>query len=209
MLHECVHSGGISCIYRKGNMGFVHLYFNYLGSCIVSWGLCYNSVIGNAILISFTISDEIVFITLEMFNCDSHISIHIIYLALRHSCRSVLVLAMKLAILNSWWQLYDFALSHCHGPHVVFRQGIRSSILNEWCSRSRGYKQDILWTFMSELRLNSWHALTKLLRNRVNKLTRCWIFTIVVPEPEIRTPRGRKAYTVVPDAWAENYMTAH
>ncbi len=43
--------------------------------------------IGNAILVSFTISYEIVFITLEMFYNDSDISIHIIYLALRHSCR--------------------------------------------------------------------------------------------------------------------------
>ncbi len=34
-----------------------------------------------AILISFTISYEIVFITLEMFYCDRHMSIHIIYLA--------------------------------------------------------------------------------------------------------------------------------
>ncbi len=86
------------------------------------------------------------------------------------------------------------------GPaaHVVFKQGIRSSNLNEWCSRSCGYKQDILSTFMSELRLNSWHALSKLLRNRVNKLTRCWIFTIVVPEPEIRTPRGRSDLSAAP-----------
>ncbi len=36
MLHECVHGGGISCIYRKGSMGFVDLYFNLLGSCMVS-----------------------------------------------------------------------------------------------------------------------------------------------------------------------------
>ncbi len=74
------------------------------------------------------------------------------------------------------------------GAHVVFKQGIWSSILNEWCSKSRGYKQDTLSTFMLELMLNSWHALTKLLRNRVNKLIRCWIFTIVVPKPELRIP---------------------
>ncbi len=70
-------------------MSFVDLYFNCMGSCTVSWGLCYNSIIGNAILISFTISYEIVFITLEIFCCDSYISIHIICLALRNPCRSV------------------------------------------------------------------------------------------------------------------------
>ncbi len=99
MLDECVHSGSISHIYRKGSMGFVDMYFNCLGLCIVSWGLCYNSISGNAILISFTISFEIVFIILEMFYCESHISIHIIYLALRHSCRSLFVLAIHLAML--------------------------------------------------------------------------------------------------------------
>ncbi len=30
-----MHSRGISCIYRKGSMGFVDLYFNCLVSCIV------------------------------------------------------------------------------------------------------------------------------------------------------------------------------
>ncbi len=82
-MHECVHSCGISCIYRKGNMGFVDLCFNCLGSFMVSWGLCHNSIIGNAILISFTISCAIVFITLEMCYSERHISIHIIYLALK------------------------------------------------------------------------------------------------------------------------------
>ncbi len=101
MLHECVHSGVISCIYRKGSMGFVYLYFNCLGSCMVSWGLCYNSIIGNAILILFTISYEIVFITLKMLYCDRHISICIIYLALRHPCRSVSVLAIYLTMLTN------------------------------------------------------------------------------------------------------------
>ncbi len=57
--------------------------------------------------------------------------------------------------------------------------------------RSHGYKWDILFTFMTELRLKSWHALTKLLQNRMNKITRCWIFTIVVQELEIRTHSGR------------------
>ncbi len=40
---------------------------------------------------------------------------------------------------------------------------------------------DILSTFMLKLWLHSWHALTKLLRNRSNKLTRCWtlIFQIL------------------------------
>ncbi len=47
----CVHSGGISCIYRKGSMGLVDLYFNSLRSCMVSWGLGYNSINGIAILI--------------------------------------------------------------------------------------------------------------------------------------------------------------
>ncbi len=56
-------------------MGFVNLYFNRLGSCMVSWDLGYNSVISNAVLISFTINYKIVFITLEMFYCDRYISI--------------------------------------------------------------------------------------------------------------------------------------
>ncbi len=42
--------------------------------------LCCNSIIGNAILIPFTVSYEIIFITLEMFYWDSHISIYVIYL---------------------------------------------------------------------------------------------------------------------------------
>ncbi len=46
--------------------GFVDILFNCLESCLVSWVICYNSIIGNAILILFTISYEIVFITLEM-----------------------------------------------------------------------------------------------------------------------------------------------
>ncbi len=76
--------------YRKESMGFVDLYFKCLGSCMVTWGLCYNCIIGNAILISFTISYEIVFITLEKFYCDKYISIYITYLALRFTERPAL-----------------------------------------------------------------------------------------------------------------------
>ncbi len=101
MLHECVHSCGISCIYRQGSMDFVELYFQLPGIMHVVMGLCYNSVISIAILISYTISYEIMYIALDMFYCDSHILIHIIYLVLRHSWRSVLVLAIHLAMLTN------------------------------------------------------------------------------------------------------------
>ncbi len=47
MLQECVHSGGISCIYMQGSMDWVDLYYNCLDSCMVSWGLCYNAIISN------------------------------------------------------------------------------------------------------------------------------------------------------------------
>ncbi len=46
-------------------------------------------------------SYEIVFITLEMLFLDRHISIHIIYLDLRHSCRSILVLTIHLVMLTN------------------------------------------------------------------------------------------------------------
>ncbi len=63
------------------------------------------------------------------------------------------------------------------GSMLCSSQASGSPFWMSYCSRSRGYKwRDTLSTFMSELRINSWHALTKLLRNRVNKLTRCWIF---------------------------------
>ncbi len=101
MLPECVHSGGISYMYMQGSMYLVDLHYNCLGSCMVSWGLCYNSIITNVILISYKINYEMVFITLKMLYCDGHVSIHIIILALRHSCSSMLVLGITLVILTN------------------------------------------------------------------------------------------------------------
>ncbi len=60
------------------------------------------------------------------------------------------------------------------GPMFCSSQASGSPFWISWRSRSRGYKRDIISTFMSELRLNSWHAPSKLLRNRVNKITRCY-----------------------------------
>ncbi len=59
------------------------------------------------------------------------------------------------------------------GHMLCSSQASGSPFWISWRSRSRGYKRDILSTIMSELWLNSWHAPIKLLRNRVNKLTRC------------------------------------
>ncbi len=93
---------------------------------------------------------------------------------------------------------------YIHGPcgaHVVFKQGIWSSILNEWHSRSRGYKRDILSTFMSELRLNSWHSLTKLLQNRVNKHIR---YILNLHYRSLRTRNSdtqRQEWAVMTSAW--------
>ncbi len=74
---------------------------------------------------------------------------------------------------TTWSCSFSWALQ---GPCCVH---LRHQVLHfwmSWCSRSRGYKRDILSTFMLELWLNSWHALTKLLLSRVNKLSRCWIY---------------------------------
>ncbi len=74
------------------------------------------------------------------------------------------------------------------GPMLCSGRASGSLFWMSWCSRSCGYKQDILSTFMSELWLNSWHAFTKLLLSRVKKLTRCWIFTFEISTRDEQCP---------------------
>ncbi len=81
-----------------------------------------------------------------------------------------------------------------HGPKWdLCRVQPGSPFWRSWHSRSHGYKRDILSTFMSELWLNSWHALSKLLLSRVNKLTSCWIFTFKISTLDDQCPFIRLA----------------
>ncbi len=72
MLQVIVHIGGISCIYRQGSMDLVYLYYSCRESCMVSCGLCYNTIISNAIY-----HIKSVMKLYWMFYYDRHISIHI------------------------------------------------------------------------------------------------------------------------------------
>ncbi len=91
MLQECVHIGGISCIYRQGIMDLEHLQLP--GIMHGAMGPLSNTIISNVIYHIKSVMKLYL-----MFYCDRHISIYLIYFALMYIFRIVLFLVISLAM---------------------------------------------------------------------------------------------------------------